>query len=297
MSQLEDMRLFVATLDTGSFTAAAERLGLSKQFISKRLIALEAQLGVRLLVRTTRHLRATDLGRAYYEQARTILQQVDELEQAMTGANRSPRGRLRITAPMSFGTMHLSPLLPKFLAEFPQVSVELELSDRMVDLLGEGYDLAVRIGELADSSLVARRIAPVQLVLCCSPDYLKGREPPRTLAELAGHDCLLYGHGPHVEWAFGGEEKSKVVTGRYRANNGELLRDAAIQGLGITQSPTFIVAPALASGELVTVLDAFRPPPGTVHAVYPQHRQSSMLIHVFVEFLQRSFAAAWHDEG
>jgi DNA-binding transcriptional LysR family regulator len=286
-----------AALDTGSFTGAVERLGLSRQFISKRMMALEQQLGVRLRLRTTRPLRATDLGRAYHEHARTILQQVDELEQTMTGAHRSPRGRLRITAPVSFGTMHLSPLLPKFLADYPEVSVDLELSDRMVDLLGEGYDLAVHIGVRADSSLVARRIAPVQLVLCCSPDYLKNREPPRALAELAAHDCLLYGHGPHGESAFGGiGEKSKVVTGRYRANRDDLLRDAAIQGLGITQLPTFIVAPALASGELVTVLDAFRLLHGTVHAVYPQHRPSSMLIHVFVEFLQRSFAVAWDGD-
>ncbi len=293
MSQLEDMRLFIATLDQGSFTAAAERLGLSKQFVSKRLMVLEAQLGVRLLVRTTRHLRATDLGLAYYEQARAIVQQVDDLEQTITGANRAPRGRLRISAPMSFGTMHLSPLLPKFLAAYPEVTVELELSDRMVDMLGEGFDLAVRIGVLADSSLIARRIAPMQVVLCCSPDYLQTRAAPTTLAELATHACLLYGHGPRVEWAFGGAaQKSLLVSGRYRANNGELLRDAAIQGLGITQLPTFIVAPALAKGDLVTVLDAFRPPASSVHAVYPQHRQSSLLVRLFVEFLQKSFAEA-----
>lgn len=293
MNQLEDMRLFIATLDQGSFTAAAERLGLSKQFVSKRVGALEAQLGVRLLVRTTRRLRATELGLAYGEQARAIVQQVDDLEQTITGTSRSPRGRLRISAPMSFGTMHLSPLLPTFLAEYPEVSVELELSDRMVDLLGEGFDVAVRIGVLADSSLIARRIAPMQLVLCCSPAYLQARQAPTTLADLATHDCLLYGHGPRVEWTFGGTaQKSLLVSGRYRANNGELLRDAALQGLGIAQLPTFIVAPALARGDLVTVLDAFRPATSSVHAVYPQHRQSSLLVRLFVEFLQRNFADA-----
>lgn len=293
MNQLEDMRLFIATLDQGSFTAAAERLGLSKQFVSKRVGALEAQLGVRLLVRTTRRLRATELGLAYGEQARAIVQQVDDLEQTITGTSRSPRGRLRISAPMSFGTMHLSPLLPTFLAEYPEVSVELELSDRMVDLLGEGFDVAVRIGVLADSSLIARRIAPMQLVLCCSPAYLQARQAPTTLADLATHDCLLYGHGPRVEWTFGcTAQKSLLVSGRYRANNGELLRDAALQGLGIAQLPTFIVAPALARGDLVTVLDAFRPATSSVHAVYPQHRQSSLLVRLFVEFLQRNFADA-----
>ncbi|MFA6232047.1 MAG: LysR family transcriptional regulator [Rhodanobacter sp.] len=293
MNQLEDMRLFIATLDQGSFTAAAERLGLSKQFVSKRVGALEAQLGVRLLVRTTRRLRATELGLAYGEQARAIVQQVDDLEQTITGTSRSPRGRLRISAPMSFGTMHLSPLLPTFLVEYPEVSVELELSDRMVDLLGEGFDVAVRIGVLADSSLIARSIAPMQLVLCCSPAYLQARQAPTTLADLATHDCLLYGHGPRVEWTFGGTaQKSLLVSGRYRANNGELLRDAALQGLGIAQLPTFIVAPALARGDLVTVLDAFRPATSSVHAVYPQHRQSSLLVRLFVEFFQRNFADA-----
>lgn len=286
MSQLDDMRLFVATLDTGSFTAAADRLGLSKQFISRRVMALEEQLGARLLVRTTRHLRPTDLGRAYAEQARRILQQVEELDQAITGAGQSARGRLRITAPMSFGTMHLSPLLAQFLAAYPQVAIELDLSDRTVDLLGEGYDLAIRIGSLADSSMIARSIAPVDMVLCCSPSYLARQGTPATPAELAGHECLLYGHGPHVEWVFGKLAASVTVRGRYRANNGELMRDAAIQGLGIARLPTFIVGQALHSGALVSVLDEYRPPATAVHAVYPQHRQSSLLIHTFVEFLR-----------
>ncbi|MFK2904444.1 LysR family transcriptional regulator [Dyella ginsengisoli] len=295
MSQLDDMRLFVTTLDTGSFTAAADRLGLSKQFISRRVMALEAQLGVRLLVRTTRHLRATDLGRTYAEQARRILQQVEELDQAISGAGQAPRGRLRLTAPMSFGTMHLSPLLARFLADYPQVGIELDLGDRMVDLLGEGYDLAIRIGVLADSSLIARSIAPVETVVCCSPDYLARHPAPATPADLATHECLLYGHGPHVEWKFGGAAAPAVtVRGRFRANNGELMRDAAIRGLGIARLPTFIVGEALAAGTLVTLLDDYRPAATAVHAVYPQHRQSSLLIHTFVDFLARELALPPH---
>lgn len=290
MSQLEDMRLLVVTLDTGSFTAAAERLGLSKQFVSKRLMALEAGLGVRLLVRTTRHLRATDLGRAYAEQARAILQQVEELDQAVSGEAHAPRGRLRVTAPMSFGTMHLSPLLPTFLQQYPQVTIDLDLSDRVVDLMGEGYDLAIRIGALTDSSLVARKLASLEIVTCCSPGYLAGRTPPQVPTELTAHDCLIYGHGRQVEWSFRGKPDRLAVRGRYRANNGELLRDAALRGLGIAQLPTFIVGEALRSGALVSVLDTYRPTAGGVYAVYPQHRQSSLLLQTFVDHLQQRLA-------
>jgi len=292
MSQLEDMRLFIEVVDAGSFTAAAEKAGLSKQFLSKRIMALEARLGVRLLTRSTRHLRTTDLGRAYEEQARSILQDVDGLEQRISGTNRIPRGRLRVTAPMSFGTMHLSPVLPKFLAAYPEVSIELDLSDRTVDLLGEGYDLAVRIGSLADSSLIARSIAPMTIVTCCSPAYLQRRGAPEYPADLAKHECLLYGHGRHVEWSFGGASPTRItVNGRMRANNGELVRDAAIQDLGIAYLPTFIVGAAIEAGQLVTVLDAWRPPVAAVHTVYPQHRQTSLLIHTFADFLRGCFAA------
>ncbi len=291
MIQLEDMRLLTQTLDSGSFTAAAERAGVSKQYISRRIMALEEQLGTQLLIRTTRHLRPTDLGRACAEQARAILQQVAELEQAITGAGESPRGHLRITAPMSFGTLHLSSLLARFMAANPQVSVEMELNDRVVDLHGEGYDLAIRIGALADSSLIARRIAPMEIVACCSPAYLRHREPPQVPADLQHHDCLLYGHGSLVEWHFGARGQERIrLQGRLRANNGELVRDAAVQGLGIAYLPTFIVDPELASGRLVTVLDAFRPARTAVYAVYPQHRQTSPLLARFCDFMGQQLA-------
>ncbi|MHC1481459.1 LysR family transcriptional regulator [Frateuria aurantia] len=291
MIQLEDMRLLVQTLDSGSFTAAADRAGVTKQYISRRIMSLEAQLGTQLLIRTTRHLRPTDLGRAYAERARGILQEVADLEQSITGASQSPRGHLRITAPMSFGTLHLSGLLARFLAAHPQVSVEMELNDRVVDLHGEGYDLAIRIGALADSSLIARRIAPMEIVVCCSPSYMQFRDPPKVPADLQDHDCLLYGHGSLVEWAFGPRGQERVrLQGRLRANNGELIRDAAVQGLGIAYLPTFIVDPELASGRLVTLLDAYRPARSAVYAVYPQHRQVSPLLATFCDFMTRELA-------
>lgn len=288
MSQLEDMRLLSLTLDSGSFTAAAERAGVSKQYISRRIMALEAELGVQLLIRTTRHLRPTELGQAYAERARAILQQVAELEQSISGASLSPRGHLRITAPMSFGTLHLSTLLAGFLAAHAGISMDIELNDRVVDLHGEGYDLAIRIGALADSSLIARRIAPMDMVACCSPAYLRSRGAPAVPADLSRHDCLLYGHGPLVEWRFGARGQERVrLQGRLRANNGELLRDAAVHGMGIAYLPTFIVDSELADGRLVTVLDDWRQASSAVYAVYPQHRQSSPLLAAFCDFLSR----------
>lgn len=292
MNQLEDMRLFVQTVDSGNFTAAAAKLGLSKQFVSKRVIALEARLGARLLVRTTRSLRTTDVGRAYYEQASRVIDEVDGIEQAIARQNAAPRGRLRISAPMSFGTLHLSPLIPRFLAAHPEVLIELELNDRVVDLVAEGFDLAIRIGTLPDSSLVAHRIALIEMLTCASPNYLQRRGEPDSPAALKDHDALLYGHQRHVEWQYRVNDKPRgvAVSGRLCANNGEIIRDAACAGLGLVQLPTFIVADAIERGELVTVLDAFRPPPIGVHTIYPGHRQMSVAVRAFADFMRSSLA-------
>lgn len=294
MSQFEDMRMFVETVAHGSFTAAAEHLQLSKQQVSKRIAALEARLGARLLLRTTRRLHVTELGLAYLERAQRILQELDDAEQMVASRSAEPRGLLRLSAPMSFGTMHLGPVMPAFLARHPHVSLELELNDRMVDLVAEGYDMAIRIGVLADSSLVARRIAPMRQITCASAGYLHEHGVPSSPGELSGHACLLYGHGPRTSWHYlvDGRELAVPVQGRMRANNGEMLRDAAIAGQGLVQLPGFIVAPALADGRLVSVLDDVRPAASTVYAVYPQHRQTSLLVRAFSDFLRECFAVA-----
>ena len=294
MSQLEDMQIFVSTVDAQSFTAAADRLGLSKQFISRRIMALEERLGARLLIRTTRRLSVTDTGRAYYERALKIIDEVNDAEQLVSSENSSPRGTLRISAPMSFGTLHLGPAIVRFMALCPEVRIELDLSDRFVDIVGEGYDMAVRIGQLADSSLVARQIAPTQVVACASPAYLKQRGTPATPADLKDHDCLPYGHGRNVEWVFSdkGKPLHVPVKGRLRANNGELGCTAAVAGLGIVLLPTFIVGAALRSKQLVTILDAYAPPPLTIYAVYPQHRQASLAVKAFTDFLRNTFGKA-----
>lgn len=287
--QLDDMRIFVATVDAHNFTAAANRLSLSKQFVSRRVMALEETLGVQLLIRNTRKLAVTDLGQEFYERAKRILGEVEDAEQAMSLRRAGLRGLLRVSAPMSFGMAHLSPLVAMFLREHGDVRFEMDLSDRTVDVVGEGFDMAIRIGTLPDSTLIAQKLVDVRVVACCSPAYLKRRGAPAVPADLQRHSCLLYGHGGAVSWDFvvDGVVKGVDVHGPLRANNGDLIRDAAVAGLGIVRLPDFIVADALRSGQLVPVLEAFLPGATSVYAVYPQHRQSSVTIRAFVEFLRK----------
>jgi len=288
MNPFEDMRIFCQVMDSGSFTAAADQLGLSKQFVSRRLMQLEERLGVRLLNRSTRRLDVTPLGQSYYESALRLLGEVEQVEQGIAGQTSEPRGTVRMSAPLSFALSHLGCLLPPFLQRHREVTVEVDLSDRPVDLLSEGYDLALRIGVLEDSTLIARRLATIERLYCASPAYLAARGTPSHPEDLLDHDCLPYGHHRQVQWRFNGPGKSQVVnvTGRMRVNNGELLRDAAIAGLGITYLPTFIIGAALADGRLVPVLDHLRPEPLVLSAVYPQHRQSSRPVQALIEFLR-----------
>jgi len=288
MNPYEDMRIFAQVLEAGSFTAAADRLGMSKQSVSRRLMQLEERLGVRLLNRSTRRLDATPLGQHYYQSALRLLGEVQQVEHDISGQAQALRGTLRLSAPLSFAMSHLGCLLTEFLQLHPQVDVEVDLSDRAADLIGEGYDLALRIGALEDSSLIARRIASVERVYCASPAYLQARGVPLTPEDLAGHDCLPYGHSRQVQWQFrqGGKAQAIQVTGRMRANNGELLRDAAIAGMGVTYLPTFIVGQALADGRLVNVLEEWTPPALQLSAVYPQHRQVARPVQGFVSFLR-----------
>jgi DNA-binding transcriptional LysR family regulator len=294
MNAFEDMRLFVQVMDSRSFTAAAEQLGLSKQYVSRRLMQLEGRLGARLLNRSTRRLDVTALGQSYYEAAVRLLAEVEQVEQGIAGQSAAPHGTLRLSAPLSFAMAHLGALMPAFLQRYPQVSVEMDLSDRPVDLLGEGFDLVLRIGLLEDSSLVARSIAKIPRVYCASPAYLALRGIPEHPDQLSQHDCLPYGHGRQVQWRFQarGKPLSIGVSGRIRANNGELLRDAAVQGMGITYLPSFIVEQDLADGRLQTVLDDYATEPLELSAVYPQHRQSSRPVQVLVEFLRERLGAS-----
>ncbi|MEG0634710.1 MAG: LysR family transcriptional regulator [Pseudomonas sp.] len=293
MNPFEDMRVFAQVMESGSFTAAADKLGLSKQFVSRRLMQLEARLGVRLLNRSTRRLDVTPLGQAYYEAALRLLGEVRQVEESISGDTEEPRGTVRLSAPLSFALQHLDTLLPEFLSRYPQVSVEVDLSDRSVDLLAEGYDLALRIGVLEDSTLIARNIASIDRVYCASPDYLARRGTPLHPEQLRQHDCLPYGHTPQVQWRFveSGKPLSINVSGRMRVNNGEMLREAAIGGLGVTYLPHFIVRAALEQGRLVRVLDDFRSEPLMLSALYPQHRQRSRPVQALIAYIKAHMGA------
>ncbi len=298
MLRLEDLQILVETLDRGSLSAAAARLGLSKQMASRRIAGLEAALGARLLQRTTRRLSATELGLDFAERARHILAEAEAAEAAAAHAAGVPRGRLRISAPVSFGTLYLAPILGGFLARHPALDVEIDLDDRQVDLVGEGYDMAVRLGRLADSSLVARRIYGMRLLLCASPAYLAERGSPGAPADLRQHDCLIYNLARSTEWRFGGGGEARVtVTGRLRSNNGEILRDAAVAGLGIVRLPAFLVADCLRRGALTEILPDWACEEGGVHVVYPRHRQASPAIRAFVDYVQERLGSAAREEA
>lgn len=306
INPLEEMRVFVATVEAGGFTAAGARLGMTKQRVSRTLIALEERLGVRLLNRTTRRLDVTELGQDFYLRAQAIITALDEAEAAITERGDALQGTLRMSAPVSFGMRYLGPLVASFLERHPHAKVRLDLNDRAVDLLEEGFDMAVRIGVLADSTLRARRLVDAEMVLCCSPQYLREQGVPRNPGELSHRECLCYGHhgqADTVEWRFvpsGGalpddarfkRAQTISVRGRMQANNGEIVRDAAVAGLGIAVLPDFIVEDALADGRLLRMPTDFRPVPAAVFAVYPQHRQGSRLLRAFIEHLADGLAS------
>lgn len=293
MDRLAALEAFVRVAETGSFSEAARRLRTSKSAVSRLVAALEADLGVRLIHRTTRSLTLTEAGRGYCARAGRILADLAEADQSVTRMQAAPRGRLIVNAPMSFGHRHLGAAIPDFLARHRDVSVELTLTDRFVDLIDEGVDVAVRIGTLADSSLVARRLAPIRRVVCASPDYLSARGTPASPEDLVGHDCITYSNVPVAqEWRFAdpdGKPRPVAVAGRLTVNNGDAIRAAVLGGAGLALLPTFIVGDDLREGRLMTVLDRFIPQDMTLNAVYPHARHLSPKVRAFVDFLAVRF--------
>lgn len=292
MDRLAAMTAFAGVVEHGGFTPAADALRLSRAMVSKHVQDLEAHLGARLLNRTTRRISLTEAGQVYYQRVARLLADLDETEAAVGALQATPRGRLRINSGMSFGILHLASAVAEYMAAYPEVSVELTLNDRVIDLVEEGYDLAIRITQLADSSLIARRLASARGAVCASPAYLERHGWPRHPAELAGHNCLGYSYvQPRDEWSFDGPDGlvSVHVRGTLEANNGDVLRAAALLGLGIARLPTFLIGPDLRSGALLPVMPEYRIPETGIYAVYPHSRHLSAKVRSFVDFLLPRF--------
>jgi DNA-binding transcriptional LysR family regulator len=294
LDRLTGLEVFVKVASSGSLSAAARAMGLSQTMVTKHVAALEARLGVRLFHRTTRRLSITEAGRNYLEVSERILAEIEAADASVAADRIEPRGLLRLNAPMAFGTRQIAPLLAGFTALNPRVTIELGLNDRLVDLAEEGWDLAIRIGNLRNSSLIARRIAPCRVVVCAAPSYLKARGTPQTVASLTEHNCLGYtlSQTSIDRWVFGARAEVNVqVSGNLRANNGEALRMAAIAGQGVIYQPTFIVADELRAGTLVALsLDQPTVELGGIYAVFLPDRHPPAKVRAFVDFISTSFA-------
>lgn len=293
MDRFDSLKAFARVVEKGGFAAAARDLGLSRSVVNKHVAALEDRLGVQLFNRTTRRVSATEAGLAYYERCTGILAELAEADHAVSNLDATPRGTLRVNAPMSFGTLHLGSAVADFIAAYPDILVELVLNDRFIDPIEEGFDLTVRIAELSDTSLVARRIAPARRVLCAAPEFLVARGPVTHPSDLRDLPCLHYGNlAGGNRWRLSGPdgEHDLRVTGPICSNNGEVLKEAVLKGLGIALLPSFIVGPELRRRALETVLTGYEPPPVSIHAVYPPNRRLAAKVRVFIDFLADRFA-------
>ena len=293
MDRFAALEAFVRVAEQHSFSAGAEKLGKSKSLVSRQIAALEADLGVRLFHRTTRSITLTEAGRGFLERATRILSEVEEATLSVSRLQAVPTGRLRINAPMSFGFLHLAPSLPDFLRRYPDIQVDMVMNDRVVDVVEEGFDVAVRIGRLAESSLIARRLAPIRIVICASPDYLARHGEPLTPDDLTEHHCLINTNiTPYGDWRLihpDGRPWPVAVKGPLCANNGDALKAAVINGLGLTILPTFIVGEDMQAGRLASVLTEYVPQDVALHAVYPHSRLLSPKVRAFVDFLAERF--------
>ncbi|WP_432697553.1 LysR family transcriptional regulator [Marinobacterium sp. YM272] len=288
MDRIDAMRAFVTVAGEGSFTRAAERLEMSPQLVSKYVSQLEQHLGTRLLNRTTRRVHLTEAGTRYWQGAQQILDEIDDMENQLGDMHESAQGRLRVSAPVSFAARHVAPLLSEFQKHNPGVSIDLQLNDRKVDIVEEGFDVALRIGHLRSSSLIAKRIAPVRLVTVASPAYLKEHGVPTTLEELSEHRYLRYSYVendatlPMHRWL---REKGNSPKGEIACNNGDVLVQAAIEGAGIAVQPTFIAGPAIKVGKLQVLLKEYEPEPMGLYAVYAHRQLMASKVRHFIDFL------------
>jgi DNA-binding transcriptional LysR family regulator len=288
MDRLNSMRIFVEVAKAAGFSAAANKIGLSRAQVSKSVMQLERHLDARLFNRTTRRISLTEVGKVYLERCIDILQDIDETEAMAGEQTQEPRGRLTLSAPTSFGVLHLRNAIPAYLRQHPQVQISLNLADRFIDVVDEGFDLVIRIAELQDSSLIARRLAPCRRLLCASPAYLDLHGTPQVPQDLAIHHCLVYSNELKPDtWQLQGPKgiESVKVNGPICADNGDILRAAAVEGLGVTLLPTFIIGPDLEAGRLRQVLADYCPPAISIHAVFPSRRYLSAKVRSFVDFM------------
>ena len=300
MGQLEDMTMFVRIVEAGSITKAAEQLDVAKSAVSRRLKDLESRLGNQLISRTTRQSNLTEAGEHYYRQANNILSEVDALNEQTSGAPTRIEGTLKMTAPLSFGLMHLNDVIDDYANQHPNLSFDLDFSDRHVDLIEEGFELAIRIRELQDSSYQAKRLALIRYALCASPEYLRKMGTPETLEDLAEHEFLQYGLSKTSNLELTDEQGKKhnyTINAKIKATNGEFLVDLAVKDHGIIFIPTFIAYQKLAKGELVPILKQYQLPTLNAYAVYPKNRFLSQRCRYLIDFIAERFGdnPYWDD--
>ncbi|WP_346838238.1 LysR substrate-binding domain-containing protein [Microbulbifer sp. SAOS-129_SWC] len=284
MLSWEGVSEFVAVAEAGGFTAAAGKLGISTAQVSRQVSALEARLATRLFYRTTRRVALTEAGQLYYQHCRQVLDGLEEAERAVTDLQQVPRGRLRLTAPVTYGETTLAPLVNDFALRYPELQVDMQLTNQKLDLVAEGYDLAIRLGKLEDSSMMARRLGSRTLYVCAAPAYLSAHGEPPSLAELARHNCL---QGTLDHWRFleSGKPRDIRVSGSIRCNSGRALVDAALKGIGLVQLPDYYVEEHLRAGRLVSLLEHYRAADDGIWGVYPHNRQLSPKVRMLLDYL------------
>lgn len=297
MDRWSAMQSFARVVESGSFVAAAERLGTSTSSLSRQISELEQHLGARLLNRTTRRLSLTESGQAFYERTVALLGDLAEAEALVGQAAVAPRGTLRLTCSHNMAQKRVAPAIAAFVERYPDVKFEMIVSDRLIDLVDEGFDLAIRVGQVGSDRLVARRLGSMQLIACAAPQYLRARPAPSTPADLLTHNVLTYAYAStprsfRFTDSSGKPHEVRVATGSLHANSGDALMAAAIAGLGIICEPDFLVADALADGRLVRVLPEFEAATGEIWAVYPSRRHLSLKVRLFVDHIADSFASA-----
>ncbi|POA97729.1 LysR family transcriptional regulator [Chromobacterium sinusclupearum] len=294
MDKLTSMAVFAKSAELGSFAAAAQALEMSSQMVAKHVAALETSLGITLLNRTTRRQSLTDIGRAYYDRCKMVLAEVDAADSLAQEMHSQPKGLLRVSAPMTFGSFSLAPFVTRYLARYPEVKIDLSLSDRYVDPLEDGYEILIRIGELEDSSLIARPLAPYRLIACAAPSYLARHGAPEIPADLSLHDCLAYTYGASTircRWIFTQNDMTHEieVNGRLRSDNWKALLHAATEGFGIILGPEDVMEPEIKAGRLVRILPDYVGPSRPMHVLYPSQRKPTAKIRSFIEALIDEF--------